>query len=317
LARQLRIEYPGAFYHVFSRGNRKQLIFFSDEDRCFFINCLRKACEKCSVVVHAYCLMPNHFHLVLETPMGNLSRMMHFLITSFTVYFNKKHERHGHLFQGRFRSVLVDAVGYAKELSRYIHLNPVRSGIVERPEQYAWSSYEYYRGKTNPEPWLETSLVLRLFDENLAAARGAYVEFVARGTGEKSVAPISESIRYGILGSEEFIARIRKEFLSNELDKHDRERPQLRKLMNRPDLSYVLAISEKALGPRNKLLVPIAIYLSQKSGAYKLREIGEFHSLSISGVANACKRARAAMLENAALIRAVKDIELELADMKE
>lgn len=110
MARQLRIQYPGAFYHVYSRGNQKQPIFHSDEDRNYFLHCLRRTCEKFVAVIHTYCLMLNHFHLFLETPLGNLSRMMHYLITGYTVYFNKNHERQWHLFQGRYKCVLSKPV---------------------------------------------------------------------------------------------------------------------------------------------------------------------------------------------------------------
>jgi len=314
LARQLRIEYPGAFYHVFSRGNQKQLVFLSDEDLGFFLKCLRKAHEKFGVIIHVYCLMPNHFHIILETPLGNLSRAMHFLITNYTIYFNKKHKRVGHLFQGRFKSVLIEAVSYAKELSRYIHLNPVRSEIVERPEQYAWSSYGYYQRRTRALGWLETSVILKLFSDDPAQSRKAHEKFVLEGLGLEAPALIKESVRTGILGSEEFIERIKRQYLEDDLGKPDREKPQIRKLRAKPDLAHILSISEKALGPRNKLLVPIAIYVSQKSGAFTLREIGEFHSLSISGVANACKRAKAAMLDNSAFVGAVKEIERALGE---
>lgn len=238
---------------------------------------------------------------------------MHCLITGYTVYLNKKHDRRGHLFQGRYKSILVEAAGYAKRHSRYIHLNPVRSELVDMPEDYRWSSYGYYRGKAEPERWLETSLVLSLFGEDPAASRKAYAEYVLKGLGEDDDRDIMESIRYGILGSEEFISRIRKQYLGEDSVKHDREKPQLRKLAIRPDLALILRTSENVLGPRNKLLVPIAIYISKDRSAYKLREIGAFHSLSISGVANASKRARAAILENPALDRAVKEIEQAIA----
>ena len=309
MARQLRIEYPGALYHVFSRGNQKQLIYLSDDDRCFFLDCLRKAHEKFGVIVHTYCLMPNHFHLFLETPNGNLSRMMHYLATSYTVYFNKKHERHGHLFQGRFKSVLIEAVGYAKELSRYIHLNPLRSGIVDRPERYPWSSYGYYRGAAKPERWLETSVILRLFGEQLERARRAYIDFVIGGGGGEAPPSIKASLRTGILGSEEFIARIRRERLAGELARPDRERPQLRKLRRRPDMANIVALSEELLGPRNRHLVPIAVLISHENSDWKLKEIGEFFSLSISSVSNACLKARAAIAANAALAEAKAEIE--------
>ena len=314
LARQLRIEYPGAYYHVFSRGNQKQPIFLSDDDRCFFLKCVREAHEKYGVIVHVYCLMPNHYHLILETPLGNLSNMMHFLNTAYTIYFNAKHKRSGHLFQGRYKSILIEAKSYAQELSKYVHLNPVRSEIVGLPEQYPWSSYGYYRGAARPEKWLETALILSLFGEHPEEARRAYLEFVIGGIGQEVPASIKESIRTGILGSEEFIANIKKELLGDNIGKPDREKPQLRKLRKKPDLPLILSVSEKVLGARNKFVVPIAILISQKSTALKLREIGEFFSLSMSGVSNACGRARAAIACNASLANAVEGIEQKVAE---
>jgi len=252
--------------------------------------------------------------MILETPLGNLSRVMHLLITNYTIYFNKKHKRVGHLFQGRFKSVLIEAVSYAKELSRYIHLNPVRSHIVERPEEFVWSSYGYYQGRIRPEGWLETSVVLRLFGDQLRKSIKSHEEFVLRGIGMEASPSIKDSFRSGILGSDEFIARIKREYLKDDISKSDREKPQIRKLLKKPDLSRIMSIAENVLGPRNRLLVPIAIYIGRQSGSIKLREIGEFHSLSISGVANACKRAQAAMFDNEALVSAVKEIERALGE---
>jgi len=314
LARPIRIEYPGAFYHVFSRGNQKQLIFFSDEDRCHFINCLRKACQKFGVVVHAYCLMPNHFHLLLETPLGNLSRVMHFLIANYTSYFNRKHDRHGHLFQGRFRSVLVDAAVYAKELSRYIHLNPVRSGIVERPERFAWSSYGYYCGTADPEQWLETSVVLGLISRKPGVTMRAYAEFVEDGIGKDPAALIRGSVKKGLLGSEEFTEKIKGSYLGEALDKTDRDRPQLRRLRTRPDLNRIRDICEKTFGPANRWTIPLSIFLSHSCTPSKLNEIGEFFSLSVSGVSSACSRARETIAKNEVLSRAVREIEREIGE---
>jgi putative transposase len=312
LARPIRIEYPGAFYHVFSRGNQKQRIFFSDEDRCHFINCLRNAYRKFGVIIHTYCLMPNHFHLFLETPLANLSRAMHFLIANYTSYINRKHDRHGHLFQGRFRSVLVDAVGYAKELSRYIHLNPVRSGIVERPEQFVWSSYGYYRGTADPERWLGTSVVLSLFGQKAQSTNRAYEEFVEDGIGKDHATLIRDSVKKGILGSEEFIENIKRTYLGDALEREDRDRPQLRRLRSKPDLTRIRDICEKAFGPANRFMIPTAIFLSHGCTSSKLSEIGEFFSLSVSGVSSVCTRTRKAMARNEALSRAVREIQKEI-----
>ena len=128
MARQLRIEYPGAFYHVTSRGNQKQAIVRDDQDRGTFLEFLGKAHEKLGGIIHAFCLMDDHFHLLLEPPRGDLSRFMHFVKTSYSVYYNARYSRVGHLFQGRFKAILIEADAYAQTVSRYIHLNPVRAG---------------------------------------------------------------------------------------------------------------------------------------------------------------------------------------------
>ena len=262
MARQVRIEYPGAIYHVFSRGNQKQIVFRSDDDFYFFLKCLREAHEKFGVIVHVYCLMPNHYHLILETPLGNLSSVMHILNTTYTIYFNKKHERCGHLFQGRYRAILIEAENYAKVLSQYIHLNPVRSEIVDLPEKYPWSSYEYYRGNATPEKWLDVDLVLSIFGGRSDSARLAYVDFVIEGIGKEVPAAIRDSIPKGILGSDEFIERIKKEHLDKVCSQPDREKPQLRKLRKKTHPSLVLSVTERILSPRNKLVVPIAVFVS-------------------------------------------------------
>ncbi|HDO21625.1 MAG TPA: transposase, partial [Nitrospirae bacterium] len=140
MARPLRIEYPGAFYHITSRGNERKDIFKSARDREKFLSYLESSTQRYGAVIHVYCLMTNHYHLLLETPLGNLSQIMRHINGAYTTYFNTRRQRSGHLFQGRYKAIVVDADEYAEELSRYIHLNPVRAGIVERPEEYQWSS---------------------------------------------------------------------------------------------------------------------------------------------------------------------------------
>ena len=160
-------------------------------------------------------------------------------------------------------------------------------------------------------------VILSLFAEHPEEARRAYLEFVIGGIGQEVSASIKESIRTGILGSEEFIANIKKEFLEDKISKPDREKPQLRKLRKKPDLPLILSVSEKVLGPRNKHLLPIAVLISHKNSALKLREIGEFYSLSISSVSNACSRARAAIAGNATLTNAMEEIEQAIAKAEE
>ena len=134
MARPLRIEYPGAFYHVTSRGNERKDIFKSNTDRAMFLSYLSSAQEKYEAVVHAYCLMSNHYHLMIETPQGNLSQIMKYINSSYTNFFHIKRNRPGHLVQGRYNAILVEADAYATELSRYIHLNPASSAIGVRPK---------------------------------------------------------------------------------------------------------------------------------------------------------------------------------------
>jgi len=135
LARPLRITYPGAFYHVTSRGNERKAVFKNKRDREKFLEYLESATLRYDARIHAYCLMDNHYHLLMETPSGNLSQIMRHINAAYTTYYNVKHDRAGHLFQGRYKAILVEIDAYAKELSRYIHLNPVRANMVEKPEE--------------------------------------------------------------------------------------------------------------------------------------------------------------------------------------
>ena len=146
MARPVRIEYPGAVYHVICRGNNRQAVFRDDQDRKRYLEKLSFYCEQKGVDLLCYCLLTNHVHLLLETPGGNLSKMMQPFQTSYTVFFNKRHGRTGHVFEQRYKALLVDKDNYLLEVSRYIHLNPVAVRIVGRPEEYRWSSYAAYLG---------------------------------------------------------------------------------------------------------------------------------------------------------------------------
>lgn len=160
MARQLRMQFPGAFYHVTSRGNEQRNVFTDNQDRERFLSYLESAEERYGAVVHVWCLMENHYHLFLETPRGNLSQIMRHLNGAYTTSFNVRHQRSGHLFQGRYKAIVVEADSYALELSRYIHLNPVRAKLTEKPEDFSWSSYRGYIGREATPPWLTTAHIL-------------------------------------------------------------------------------------------------------------------------------------------------------------
>ena len=252
--------------------------------------------------------MPNHYHLFAETPFGGLSRAMHLVNTTYTVYLNKKHSRCGHLFQGRFKSVLVEVETYAWELSRYIHLNPVRAGIVRRPEEYPWSSYREYLGMRRAYPWLVTSMILQSSGNSSAEEKGGYARFVLAGIGSDPPLGYGDSKRSGILGRSSFVDRIKAEFLEEPIAFGDRERPQLRFFRQRPEIAAVLEMTKRELGPHNKFVKALAIFICQHALDHPLGEIGEFFAMSVSGLYSARRRIRKEMEHNYPLVDAFQEI---------
>ncbi len=178
MARPLRIEFAGALYHVTSRGNAQGDIFFTDDDRHAFLAILGKVCGRYNWLCHAYCLMGNHYHLLVETPEGNLSKGMRQLNGVYTQYVNRRHGRVGHLFQGRFKGILVQKEAYLLELTRYIVLNPVRAGMVKKPEAWPWSSYRATVGLSKKMDFLCTDGLLSAFAEKRRKAAKAHARFV-------------------------------------------------------------------------------------------------------------------------------------------
>ncbi len=295
MARQLRIEYPGALYHVTSRGNEKKDIFRSIKDRDKFLSYLSSAWERHSAVFHAYCLMSNHFHLMVETPLGNLSWIMKHINGSYTTYFNVKHKRAGHLLQGRYKAVLVQADAYAAELSRYIHLNPVRAKMVSTPEEYRWSSCSRYLEGTEPS-WLSTGLVLGYFGTEDEDRRRNYRDYLYDAIGKESRDPLSDSVASTILGSDDFVRDIREKYLDGK--ENDRELPALRDLSRGPGVAEIKALSEEAFQENERLARMAGIYLCWRYSGAKLKEIGALYGISESGVNRACSRFEKMMERN-------------------
>jgi putative transposase len=309
MARQLRIEFPGAFYHVISRGNRKQPIFISDEDRHFFISCLGKAYDRYQSIIHAYCLMENHYHLLVETPNGQLSRIMQSVNTAYSVYFNKKHDRCGHLFQGRFKAILVQAEEYGRELGPYVHLNPVRAKLVDDPQKYRWSNYNEYLGTMPSRPWTSTSLILSSFGTRLVSARQNYAKYVRWKQRQGMSNPLKEAEASGILGTPDFVARIKDMFLAEKACEESREIPQLKRLKTRPAIADVMTHASELLGSRNRHARKAAIFVIHKNTDYSLREIGAFFGIGISAITDIYRRTRKELPSNDSLAQAVGELE--------
>src|SRR5579862_5474263 len=216
MACPIRVEFEGAVYHVTARGNERREIFHSEQDKTLFLDTLKQCVVDSGIVLHAWCLMPNHYHLVVETPGGGLSRAIGWLQTTYTIRFNRRHRRSGHLFQGRFKAHLVEADHYAMELLRYLHLNPVRPRDKTAPvpregrgplREYPWSSHRAYLGKAAAPPWLCTDW-LSFFGRKRPEAQKNYARFVDDAFGAAAENPWRE-LKGGLaLGSEAFLERV-------------------------------------------------------------------------------------------------------------
>lgn len=291
MARQWRIEFPGALYHVISRGNGLQDIFLSKEDRYLFLDLLKDLSERFNIDVFAYVLMDNHYHLLLKTPDANLSKGMQWFGTTYTRRFNLINSQRGHLFQGRFKSIIVENDAYLLRLSYYIHRNPLRAGIIDRLAEYKWSSYPYYAYRTKAPSWLKTKLILSQLsgqDQKLA-----YRRKVQRYADESS--SIWEDVRHGLVyGSEKFLDDLKSQFLQKQKDV---ELPQHNRLFRDVDPNKMLMIACKVLkidleNIRNSRRISdnerdqrdFLIYMLWESGRYSNRQIGSLLGLGYSNV---------------------------------
>jgi REP element-mobilizing transposase RayT len=205
MARPLRIEYEGAHYHVTSRGNERKAIFRGDLDRKKFLELIRRAVEQFDLRLHAYVLMANHYHLLIETRRAGLNRALRYLNGVYTQAFNRRHNRVGHLFQGRYKAILVEKESYLLELSRYIHLNPWRLKESMDPVKYPWSSLGSYVGVRTVPSWLTVKDVLSHFGSK---GKRGYREFVAAGIKGGIRTPWDDVRGQAVMGSEEFIGEI-------------------------------------------------------------------------------------------------------------
>jgi len=238
MARPLRLEHPGAVWHVTSRGNNREDIYRSDEDHLKFLSIFVEAVRRFSWIVHAYTLMTNHFHLVLETPEPTLSRGMKWMNGKYAQWFNRKYQRCGHLFQGRFKGFLVEKQSYLLTLIQYVALNPVRAGMVERPEQYPWSSYRATAGFETAPPWLTTEWALTPFGLDLITQQQGYREYVDAGVGiERS--PLDDAIGQLFLGTQGWLEKMRG-LVEEKL--RCTEHPAEQRLVGRPTVARIIQV---------------------------------------------------------------------------
>jgi REP element-mobilizing transposase RayT len=310
MSRPLRIEYPGAFYHVTSRGNERKDIFRSPRDREKFLEYLASATVRYGARIHVYCLMSNHYHLLVETPEGNLSQIMRHINGAYTNYYNTKRQRSGHLLQGRYRAILVERDEYARELSRYVHLNPVRAKMVERPEVHPWSSYGAYVGCAEVPGWLVRDSVLGDFGGEGRDAEEGYREFVASGLTQEIDDPLGQVVASTLLGSAGFLAWAKEQFLKGRPSV--REVPALRELSDRPSIEAIRAASERHLAAKPQLAKRVALYLCHRMTGLRLREIGVAFAMTDAAVSQASRRVRAEQSRSADLAAMIAGVKAEL-----
>ena len=269
---------------------------------------LGQVCKRFNWIIHGYCLMSNHYHLFIETPEGNLSQIMRHINGAYTTYFNTKRQRVGHLFQGRYMAILVDADEYATNLSRYIHLNPVRAGIVSAPEDYSWSSYQYYISRKKSPEWLVLDYILNLFGIKKTDARKQYREFVNILIEQRYESPLKDVFASTILGGSEFIKEIQEKYLTDV--KNDRNVPAMTELSSHKTQAEIYAVVEDEFSNCNnsKLARKAALYLCHRYSGRKLKDIGKHFGIGESAVSQTSRRFSKTLLKDKKLRKQIEKI---------
>jgi REP element-mobilizing transposase RayT len=276
MSRPLRLQYPGALYHVTSRGNARQAIYTDPADYTLWLSVLASVLERAHWRCYAYCLMSNHYHLLIETPEGNLSMGMRQLNGLYTQRFNRRHGRVGHVFQGRFKAIVVDRESYLLELCRYVVLNPVRAGVVKRPAQYRWSSYQATGGLAPVPGWLSRDWVLAQFSTRRARAEQLYRQFVEEGI-TTTASPWEQVRGQVVLGPEMFVEQLTPRLMSTA---QATEIPQAQRWVARPALAMLFSAPQRMTRSRRNQ----TIWVAHMQHGYSLTAIGRHLGLHYSTI---------------------------------
>ncbi len=318
MSRPLRIEYPGAWYHVMNRGLGRRWIFKTDDHRHYFLSLLSDTTDRYNAEWHAYCLMENHYHLMLRTPEGNLQRIMRHINGLYTQYYNRSQGLDGSLFRGRYKAIVVDSDAYWLQLSRYIHRNPLEAGLVRRLVDYRWSSYRAYTGTVEAPSWLSIQYILRAIGQRNCQSR--YKAYVAEGV-DKILMDFygSERVR-PILGDDHF----REHVLSGYTETVDI--PELRSERQVPSVEAIIAVvcqhfdideqviwhKTRGRGSRSPAR-SVTMYLCQQIGDMKLADIAKIFDLaSYASAGSTIRTLRQRLDEDAELKNKINYILLDL-----
>ncbi|MBN1426686.1 transposase [Candidatus Fermentibacteria bacterium] len=316
MARPLRIDFPGGHYHITARGVAGTTIFGDDDDRLDFLARLQQLCQRFGVLVHAYCLMDTHYHLELETPEGHLSRSMQWLNETYASAFNRRYRRSGYLFQGRFHSAVIEAESYLSALTRYIHLNPVRAGMVRRPWKYDWSSCRAYLGMVEPPPWLTTGWVLERFGRTAQEQREGYLQFL---TASDEPSPLDAVVHGALLGGEDFVRQMRMQLEEKPLDTEVSRMVEAASVnpeavARAVGTTYGCAAEHlRRRGRKGDEARDVAIYLTWRHCRLTNATIGErFGGIKAAAVSHACRRVSDAIDGDPAVAQRIRDLEAQL-----
>lgn len=277
MSRPIRIEFPDALYHVTARGDRRENIFDDDDDRRMFLATLAQVIQQHHWLCYAWCLMDNHYHLLIQTPDSNLSKGMRQLNGIYTQASNRRHRRVGHLFQGRFKAILVDQDAYLLELSRYIVLNPVRARMVKRVAQWKWSSYQESMGAAPATSWFAVDALLAQFAVRRSVARERYARFVADGV--KTDSPWANVKAQVFLGDDQFVKRMQGHLESGHDD------VQIPRAQRRPPAPPLATIARNVKG-RNA-----AIVAAHATGDYSYQQIADHFGVHFTTVGRIVREA--------------------------
>ncbi len=321
MARPLRIVYEGAFYHITARGNERKKIFLSRKDYEKFLSDLADALHKFSMVLHAFVLMSNHYHLIVESPKANLSRLMHALNSAYTTYFNIKRGRSGHLFQGRYKAFVIDKDHYLLELSRYIHLNPVRAGMSERPEDYPYSSLRSYLFPKE-KAIVFRGLIWDMISKARKKAPQRYREFLASALLEKPRSPFEKVYGGAILGGRAFIKEVLRRLNDQSLGTKETSHRRVlgSRILDIDEIVQLLTlrfkVSEEAVKTTSPYK-PYAVYLTRKHTSFSNVEIGKyFGGITYSAVTKIGTRFKERMRGDEGLRGEIRRLEEKLSRVK-
>ncbi|MBI4432265.1 MAG: transposase [Candidatus Omnitrophica bacterium] len=327
MSRPLRIEYPNAFYHIMNRGASRQPIYLIDDDYEMFLEAVKESAKFFNVRVICYCLMPNHYHLLIQTPKANLSRAMRHLNGVYTQRFNRLHKKDGPLFRGRYKAILVQEDEYLTHLIRYIHLNPVQANLTQDLLKYPWTSHKDYLKGNDQAPWLHVRLGLAFFSSQLAKALKEYRQFMKDGVDLKTLSFYSKKKLNPILGDPDFLNHIKEKYILTDR-KLSTEIPEERQMTGNAMIQRILKETSRAFSIPNETLYKskrgelnqarlVAVALSRELSGLRLSEIADlFRAKSYRTIASSCHRFKKLLTSDSGMRRRYGDIQKRCSQEK-